>query len=100
MRSQLESLAATSSPQDKLIAPFLKNDLADVRALAARLLPADRIDLKAIAASDPSPLVRAEAMRRLADPAARDVLLKALESDDPFIQAGGPAGIAAFAQDR
>ena len=45
----------------------MKNDSADVRALAALSLPPDRIDLKAIAASDASPLVRAEAMRRLTE---------------------------------
>ena len=75
------------------IASFLNSDSADVRALAARILPADRIDLKTIAASDASPLVRAEAMRRLADPAAKEVLLKALESDDPFIQQAARQGL-------
>ena len=89
----LESLAAAGNVKDEVIAPFMKNDSADVRALAARILPADRIDLKAIAASDASPLVRAEAMRRLADPAAKDVLLKALESDDPFIQQAARQGL-------
>ena len=93
MRSRLKSLAATSHPKDEAIAPFLKNDSADVRALAARILPAERIDLKAIAASDASPLVRAEAMRRLADPAAKDVLLKALESDDPFLRQAARQGL-------
>ena len=89
----LESLAASSSPKDEAIAPFVKNDSADVRALAARILPADRIDLKAIAASDSSSLVRADAMRRMTDPTAKDVLLRALESDDPFIQQAGRQGL-------
>ena len=89
----LESLAASDSMKDEAIAPFLKNDSADVRALAARILPSDRIDLKAIATSDSSPLVRAEAMRRLTDPAASDVLLKALESDDPFVQQAARRGL-------
>jgi putative membrane-bound dehydrogenase-like protein len=89
----LQSLAASGSPKDEAIAPFVKNDSADVRALAARILPSDRFDLKAIAASDPSPLVRAEAMRRLADPAAKDVLLKALESDDSFVQQAARRGL-------
>ena len=34
-------------------------------------LPADQVDLQAVAATDPSPLVRASALRRLADPAAK-----------------------------
>ena len=62
--------------------------------LAVRILPADshrsegdRRD------SDSSPLVRAEAMRRLADPAAKDLLLKALESDDPFVQQAARQGL-------
>ena len=55
--------------------------------------PPTRIDLKAIATSDSSPLVRAEAMRRLADPAAKDILLKALESDDPFVQQAARQGL-------
>ena len=58
-----------------------------------RILPADRIDLKAIAATRRSPLVRAEAMRRLADPAAKDIFLKALESDDPFVQQAARQGL-------
>jgi putative heme-binding domain-containing protein len=37
--------------------------------------------------------VRAEALRRLADPAAKDLLLKALESDDPFIQQAARQGL-------
>ena len=89
----LQSLAAAGSLNDAAIAPFVKNNSADVRALAARILPAGRIDLKAIATSDASPLVRAEAMRRLADPAAKDDLLKALESDDPFIQQAARRGL-------
>ncbi len=40
-----------------------------------------------------SPLARAEALRRTADPAARDVLLKALESDDPFMRQAARRGL-------
>jgi putative membrane-bound dehydrogenase-like protein len=89
----LESLAASGNRKDEAIASFVKNDSADVRALAARILPSGQIDLRAIATSDSSPLVRAEAMRRLTDPAAKDVLLKALESDDPFIQQAARRGL-------
>jgi putative membrane-bound dehydrogenase-like protein len=89
----LESLAASDSPKEEAIGPFVKNDSTDIRALAARILPSDRVDLKAIATSDSSPLVRADAMRRLTNPAAKDVLLKALESDDPFVQQAARQGL-------
>ena len=36
--------------------------------------------------TDESPVARAEALRHMADPAAKGILLKALESDDPFLQ--------------
>ena len=39
------------------------------------------------------PLVRASALRRLADPAAKGTLLKALESDDPFLQQAAREGL-------
>ena len=89
----LASVAEMGKIDDASAAAFLQNDSADVRALAMSILPTDRIDLKAIAASDASPLVRAEAMRRLADPAAKDILLKALESDDPFLQQAARQGL-------
>jgi putative membrane-bound dehydrogenase-like protein len=40
-----------------------------------------------------SPLVRAETLRRLADPSASEILLKALESDDPFMQQAARQGL-------
>jgi putative membrane-bound dehydrogenase-like protein len=40
-----------------------------------------------------SALVRAEALRRTVDPAAREVLLKALESDDPFMRQAARQGL-------
>ncbi len=84
---------AAGKIDDRLRAGFLHDDSALVRAIGIRILPADRIDLKAIAAGDTSPLVRAEAMRRLADPAAKDLLLKALESDDSFVQQAARQGL-------
>ena len=42
---------------------------------------------------DNSPLVRAETLRRLADPSATNMLLKALESDDPFMQQAARQGL-------
>ena len=44
-------------------------------------------------AAEVSPLIRAEALRSLADPAAKDVLLKALEADDPFLQQAAREGL-------
>ncbi len=40
-----------------------------------------------------SPLARAGALRRLANPAAKEILLKALESDDPFLQQAAREGL-------
>ncbi len=48
---------------------------------------------KATAAADASPLARAEALRHTADPAAKGVLLKAIESDDPFLQQAAREGL-------
>jgi putative membrane-bound dehydrogenase-like protein len=42
---------------------------------------------------DDSPLVRAETWRHKADPSARDVLLKGLDSDDPFLQQAARQGL-------
>jgi putative membrane-bound dehydrogenase-like protein len=86
--------AATGTAGGERAATFLSDHSEGVRALAIRILPADRVDLKAIAAKDRSPLVRAEAMRWLADPAAKDLLLKALDSDDPFLQQAARLGLS------
>jgi putative membrane-bound dehydrogenase-like protein len=91
--SRLATLVATGDFTRDTITALLRDDSADVRALAARVLPAVKIDLKTIAASDASPLVRSEAMRRLADPAAKDIFLQALESDDPFVQQAARRGL-------
>jgi putative membrane-bound dehydrogenase-like protein len=89
----LKSAAVDGRLNDKIVASFLHSQSADIRAMAVRIAPVERLDLKGIAAADASPLVRAEAMRRLADPAAKDLLLKALESDDPFIQQAARLGL-------
>ncbi len=44
-------------------------------------------------AADSTPLVRAEALRHTADPAVKNDLLKALESDDPFLQQAAREGL-------
>ncbi len=79
--------------KDEWISKAVHSNSDLVRAKAVRTIPASRLDLKGIASSDASPLVRAEAMRRLADPTARDLLLKALESDDPFLQQAARLGL-------
>ena len=84
---------ATGKIADGRAAFLLHSDSADLRALGVDRLAAGRVDLKAIAVADPSPLVRATAMRRLADPAAKDLLLTALESDDPFVQQAARQGL-------
>jgi putative membrane-bound dehydrogenase-like protein len=75
-------------------AAYLSHRSADVRALATRVIPTDQFDPASVAAPDASPRGRAEALRRLADPGARDVLLKALESDDPFVEEAARQGLA------
>ena len=90
---KLQMLAGAGKVTDDLITQCMKSDSADVRAFATRILPPNRIDLKTIATSDPAPLVRADAMRHLADPTAREILLKGLESDDPFVQQAARRGL-------
>jgi putative membrane-bound dehydrogenase-like protein len=89
----LESLVTAGRLNRASATPYLSHPSADVRALAVRVIPTDQLDLVKLAASDPSPLVRAEALRRLADPGARDLLLKAIESDDPFFQQAARRGL-------
>jgi putative membrane-bound dehydrogenase-like protein len=89
----LQALAGAGKVSDSVIAHCLKSDSADVRALAVRILPVENVDLKTIAGSDASPLVRSDAMQRLADPAAKDVLLKSFESEDPFVQQAARKGL-------
>jgi putative membrane-bound dehydrogenase-like protein len=90
----LESAVAAGRMNGSSATAFLSHRSADIRALAARIIPADQLDLASVAANDGSPLVRSEALRRLADPAARDLLLKAIESDDPFVQQAARRGLA------
>ena len=62
--------------------------------LAVRALQGSTaIKLMEIAISDRSALVRAAALRRLSVPAAKSVLLKALESDDPFVRQAARHGL-------
>jgi putative membrane-bound dehydrogenase-like protein len=65
----------------------------DVRALVVRLLPATVLDLKAIAARDNSALVRSEALRRIADPAAISILRDAIATGDPYLGEAAREGL-------
>jgi putative heme-binding domain-containing protein len=89
----LRALAAAGGPDGATVSRFLHSESADIRAWAVRIAPAHYVNLRAIAAIDTSDLVRAEAMRRLADPAAKDILVKALESDDPLVQQAARRGL-------
>lgn len=70
------------------------DESAEVRGQAVRLLPAGRPELSAIAGADESAEVRAEALRRVVDPAACDLLLAALDSDDPFARQAARVALA------
>jgi putative membrane-bound dehydrogenase-like protein len=89
----LAAAVATGKIDKDLAATSLRSESAELRSLAVNILPASFFELKDIATADRSPLVRAAAMRRLADPGAKDVLLKALESDDPFLLQAARAGL-------
>jgi putative membrane-bound dehydrogenase-like protein len=89
----IATAAGAGKIDEQLVASWLHHESADVRALGVSILPADDVKLKDVAVSDPSPLVRAAAMRRLSDPGAKDLFLKALESDDPFVQQAARLGL-------
>ncbi len=65
----------------------------DLRALAVRRLPGRLLDLPRLAESDKSPEVRAEALRRLDDPKGLPAIRKALASDDPFLRQAAREGL-------
>ena len=96
----LGAAAGTGKVDGQLAASVLHHDSADVRALGVGILPADQIKLKDIAGTDPSPLVRAAAMRRISDSGAKGLLLKAFDSDDPFVQQAARLGLWQLAQER
>jgi putative membrane-bound dehydrogenase-like protein len=91
--NMLASAAAAGKIDEQLACSILHDVRADLRAMGVGIIPAAHVDSNAIAASDPSPLVRATTMRRLTDPAAKEILLKALESDDPFVQQAAREGL-------
>ena len=91
--NSLKAAAHSGKVDGKLTGSVLHHDSSDVRALGVSILPVGQNKLKEIAGTDPSPLVRAAAMRRLADPGGKELLLKALESDDPFVQQAARLGL-------
>jgi putative membrane-bound dehydrogenase-like protein len=90
---ELASAVSKGQLAQTLIDKSLKSESADVRALAVNVLPDSAVNLIDTAVSDRSALVRAAAFRRLSVPAAKDVLLESLESDDPFVRQAARHGL-------
>ena len=67
----------------------------DVRALAVRHLPPGAASIARVAADDPSPLVRAEALRRFTSADEVKVLLNVLNDPDPFLTQAAREGLKA-----
>jgi putative membrane-bound dehydrogenase-like protein len=90
----LDALIDTAEPDDAVPFALARGDRSDdVRALADRRLPAPENAIEQVAARDASPLVRAEALRRVDKPSAEPVLLKALEDADPFTRQAARVGL-------
>ena len=82
------ALSESSRTKGSSINPLLTSLLdssPEVRTLAGRALPAKNFDPSAMAANDPSPFVRAAALRRLDGTKNALLLLSVLEESDPFI---------------
>ena len=97
-RRELAAAAGAGKVDGQLARHRFATNRPTCARLAVSILPAENITLKDVAAADPSPLVRAAAMRRLAEAGAKELLLKALESDDPFIQQAARLGLRQFAR--
>ena len=78
------------------IAGLLNDPNPELRALAARVAPADDARLRGLAADDAFPEARADALRRLRDPEALQEFRSALQSDDPFARQAAMAGLGQF----
>jgi putative membrane-bound dehydrogenase-like protein len=89
-----ETLKVKTHPKSMVAMKGVWNPFAEVREVAARLGLDEKHDPDHDLATDPSPLVRAEALRHLVDPAGMRLLLNALESDDPFVQQAGRQGLS------
>lgn len=88
----LSALIAAGAIDQDMRQTLLVDASTDVRALAARLLPGPDAIAQAMHESQP-PEVRAEAMRRCTDAHARPVLMKALQSADPFVLQAARQGL-------
>jgi putative heme-binding domain-containing protein len=91
-RVRATALAALAGTADDGLLKAARNDpSADVRELAARLLPYSSGQLLEIARADREPAVQAAALERLTvaadDRAGLALVLEKLKSDDPFLQA-------------
>lgn len=89
----LVALVNTGSA-DKEVADRALRDLdPNVGALAARILPAEAWDPGAFVGADVPALVRADALRRVADPRALPAVLEAVNTTDPFLAQACRAGL-------
>ncbi len=89
----LEALTAMGDVPATAAQSVWEDRSAEVRTLAARWLPLSEHDLRRIAGTDPSMAVRAEALRRIDDPASKSVLVGALLRDDPFLNQAAREGL-------
>jgi putative membrane-bound dehydrogenase-like protein len=89
----LQTLVVADDAREGPVRAALQDASADVRALAVRLLPARLLEPRKIAVADPAPAVKAEALRRIADAEALDVLLAAVGSSDPFLAQAAREGL-------
>lgn len=89
----MEVLSAAGALTREITISALRDYRPEVREAAVRLGADSPSDLGTLAASDLAPPVRAAALRRLSEPSGKDTLLKALESDDPFLQQAAREGL-------
>jgi len=88
----LSALIAAGAIDKDMRQTSLADASTDVRALAARLLPGADAIAQAMHESQ-TPEVRAEALRRCTDSIAKPVLMKALQSADPFVRQAARQGL-------
>ena len=99
--AELKAILTAASPSDHhTFSVFLTDESADVRAMAVRLLPSQCIDLKAMAAADPSPLVRARCAAQARRSDGQGSSLESPRFRRSICAAGGAHGIEPVAHDR
>ncbi len=90
----LDAVVSKAVPgDDEAYSVMMDDPSPDLRAMAVRLGPARRVENDLIATRDASPLVRAEALRRLGRPESEPVLLKVLGDPDPFTRQAAREGL-------